>query len=137
MKLIDFGSAAFIPQFRDHFFTKFNGTAHFAAPEIAAGRAYKGPEAEIWALGVLLYTIVFGENPFSTRTDILRGEYRFPWKIDAMLANLLDRMLTYDDKKRANIDEVVEHPYLRDEVERIRAGFQFVSGPVRRKKSLI
>lgn len=25
---------------------------------------YKGPELEMWSMGVTLYTLVFGENPF-------------------------------------------------------------------------
>lgn len=28
------------------------------------GKSYKGREQDVWALGVLLYTIVYKENPF-------------------------------------------------------------------------
>jgi serine/threonine protein kinase len=82
VKLIDFGSASEIPHREEEYFTKFNGTAHFASPEVAKGYPYRGPESEIWylrfnarALGVLLYTIVFGENPFQHNEDIIQGKY--------------------------------------------------------------
>jgi serine/threonine protein kinase len=48
IKIIDFGSASYIPAKKENYFTKFNGTAHFASPEVAAGEPYRGPEAEIW-----------------------------------------------------------------------------------------
>ncbi|KAI8918727.1 hypothetical protein BC831DRAFT_482662 [Entophlyctis helioformis] len=120
IKLIDFGSASCIPSNPDKYFTKFNGTAHFASPEIANGNAYRGPEAEVWALGVLLYTIVFGENPFQNRTEIIKGQYHYPSKISADLRDLLDSMLCYDMTKRANINQVVNHVWIRNEVLELR-----------------
>lgn len=36
----------------------------YAAPEVLAGKSYKGKEQDVWALGVLLYTICYKENPF-------------------------------------------------------------------------
>ena len=48
IKIIDYGSASTIPRNPDGYFTKFNGTAHFASPEVAAGQPYRGPEAEVW-----------------------------------------------------------------------------------------
>ncbi len=36
----------------------------YAAPELVAGRAYVGTEADVWSLGVLLYTLLAGELPF-------------------------------------------------------------------------
>ncbi|ORX84169.1 kinase-like protein [Anaeromyces robustus] len=82
VKLIDFGSASYIPKHPENYFTRFNGTTHFASPEIVKKKAYRGPEAEIWSLGVLLFTIVFGENPFQNKDEIMEGKYIFPSKID-------------------------------------------------------
>jgi serine/threonine protein kinase len=48
VKLIDFGSASNIPTKSSEYFTKFNGTAHFASPEVAKGDPYRGPESEVW-----------------------------------------------------------------------------------------
>lgn len=38
--------------------------ADYAAPEVLQGKSYKGKEQDVWALGVLLYTICYKENPF-------------------------------------------------------------------------
>ncbi|KAJ3109851.1 hypothetical protein HDU97_000081 [Phlyctochytrium planicorne] len=83
IKIVDFGSASPIPKRREEYFTKFNGTAHFASPEIAKGEPFRGPEAELWSLGVLLFTIIYGENPFQTRAEILKGQYQCPFKLDS------------------------------------------------------
>ncbi|KAJ3057416.1 hypothetical protein HK097_007595 [Rhizophlyctis rosea] len=48
VKIVDFGSASYIPRHPGEWFKKFNGTAHFASPEVAAGQPYRGPEAEVW-----------------------------------------------------------------------------------------
>ncbi|KAJ1548374.1 hypothetical protein HK405_003475, partial [Cladochytrium tenue] len=47
IKIIDFGSAAFIPERDEDLFTKFCGTTNFASPEAAYNKPYRGPEAEI------------------------------------------------------------------------------------------
>ncbi|KAI9208058.1 kinase-like domain-containing protein [Polychytrium aggregatum] len=124
IKLIDFGSASRIPRREDEFFTKFNGTAHFASPEIAHGNPYRGPEAEVWSLGVLLFTIIFGENPFQTRADIIKGEYRFPFKVDEPLMDLLDGMLTYDSARRYSIRDVIGHPWLKKPIESLKKEYR-------------
>jgi len=40
------------------------GVLDYAAPEVLQGKSYKGKEQDVWALGVLLYTICYKENPF-------------------------------------------------------------------------
>ncbi|KAI8608451.1 kinase-like domain-containing protein [Chytriomyces sp. MP71] len=71
IKIINFGSSAYIPKQECDYFTKFNGTVNFASPEIAKNEPYRGPEAEMWAMGVLLYVMVFGEYPFCHAAKII------------------------------------------------------------------
>jgi [calcium/calmodulin-dependent protein kinase] kinase len=35
-----------------------------AAPEVCAGEVYRGRPADMWAMGVSLYTFIYGEQPF-------------------------------------------------------------------------
>jgi serine/threonine-protein kinase len=46
---------------------QFLGSLQYAAPEQCAGRAI-GPMADLYALGVVLYELAAGENPFRAQT---------------------------------------------------------------------
>lgn len=35
----------------------------------------------MWSLGVLLYTLVFFENPFRNPQEIVHGTVEFPWDV--------------------------------------------------------
>uniref|UniRef100_A0A672FC74 non-specific serine/threonine protein kinase n=1 Tax=Salarias fasciatus TaxID=181472 RepID=A0A672FC74_SALFA len=77
IRLIDFGSAAMMAPGK--LFHTFCGTLEYCSPEcdhVVLCR-YEGPELEMWSLGVLLYTLLFGENPFCDVGEIL--EARRPW----------------------------------------------------------
>ena len=39
---------------------------------------YRGPEQEIWSLGVTLYTLVMRENPFESVDDATTASYSIP-----------------------------------------------------------
>lgn len=41
--------------------------------------SYPGPELEMWALGVTLYTLVFGENPFFDVEETISGHLQPPY----------------------------------------------------------
>ncbi|KAH9492600.1 hypothetical protein Btru_024036 [Bulinus truncatus] len=49
-------------------FTIFRGTVEYCSPEVHRGEGCFGPELDIWALGVTLFTIVFRENPFTVES---------------------------------------------------------------------
>ncbi len=82
-KLIDFGSAASLPPPSDEegaagYFRTFFGTVEYCSPEVLEGRAYRGPELEAWSLGVLLYTLLYAENPFPSIEDTIACRYTQP-----------------------------------------------------------
>ena len=58
IKIIDFGFSTCVPN--DKKIKIFCGTPSYMAPEIVLKTEYCGPPADIWALGVLLFTILSG-----------------------------------------------------------------------------
>ncbi len=71
-KLIDFGSAVALPPEDDEgLFRTFYGTVEYCSPEVLEGRPYRGPELEAWSIGVLLFTLLFAENPFGSVEDTI------------------------------------------------------------------
>ena len=43
--------------------------------------SYSGPELELWSIGVTLYTLVFGENPFYDIEETIRAELHPPFSV--------------------------------------------------------
>eukprot|EP00250_Pteridium_aquilinum_P000423 c10463_g1_i2 orf=354-1499(-) len=94
------------------------GTPVYTAPECITGATYRGRAADIWALGVTLYCMVFGQYPFigdtlqSTYDEIVHGTLKIPEGLNPQLANLLEGLLCKDPSRRITLDEVVTHPFL-------------------------
>ncbi|KAL1918926.1 uncharacterized protein VTP21DRAFT_2307 [Calcarisporiella thermophila] len=112
VKLIDFGSAVIIPP-HGAWFDRFYGTVNYAAPEILMGHRYRAEHAEIWALGVLLYTILYGEVPFSDPLQAIHEPFTQPrLKSSPECDALLRWMLAKQPDHRPSIDTVRRHPWL-------------------------
>ncbi|OAL73981.1 CAMK/CAMKL/PASK protein kinase [Trichophyton violaceum] len=111
IKLIDFGSAAYI---RSGPFDVFVGTIDYAAPEVLQGKPYLGKEQDVWALGILLYTIIYKENPFYNINEIMDHPLRVPFLpfTDDCL-DLIRRMLDRNVQTRISITEVMNHPWMK------------------------
>ncbi|KLJ13177.1 protein-serine/threonine kinase [Blastomyces silverae] len=111
IKLIDFGSAAYISKGP---FDVFVGTIDYAAPEVLQGKSYGGKEQDVWALGILLYTIVYKENPFYNIDEILDHPLRVPYlPFSEECIDLIRQMLDRDIDQRLTIEEVIQHPWMR------------------------
>lgn len=117
IKFIDFGSCSRMAPKGDKtkYFNLFNGTLHFASPEILQGRPFRGPEAEIWALAVLLYTIFFGESPFRDQDDILGHRLKFPPEVENTLyVDLMRKMFNPNPQLRPTLAEIKKHPWFAE-----------------------
>ncbi|EEU46069.1 uncharacterized protein NECHADRAFT_92813 [Fusarium vanettenii 77-13-4] len=113
IKLIDFGSAAYI---KSGPFDVFVGTIDYAAPEVLAGKPYRGTEQDVWALGILLYTIIYKENPFYSIDEIMDRDLRIPFTMSEESIDLIRGMLNRDVADRFDINQVLEHPWCQVDV---------------------
>jgi serine/threonine protein kinase len=77
VQLIDFGSAAYLKHCKKY--ENFVGTLDYAAPEILQGQTYSGKPQDVWALGILLFTLIYRENPFYDIDEIMSRELRIPF----------------------------------------------------------
>ncbi|KAG8545947.1 hypothetical protein GDO81_020051 [Engystomops pustulosus] len=90
------------------------GSPLYASPEIVKGLPYKGPEVDCWALGVLLYALIYGSMPFDNSNyktlaeQIGSGQYRQPPHLSGA-CGLIDWMLTVNPARRATIEDIANH----------------------------
>ena len=98
----------------------FCGSYAYAPPEILRGIAYDGTMADIWSLGVVLFTMVCASLPFDDSNlkillDQVSKRVQFPRKRGALLSlelkNLIGRMLTCDVNERIDIEGIRSDPW--------------------------
>ena len=89
----------------------FNDAIDYAAPEVLAGKPYRGKEQDVWALGILLYTIIYKENPFYSIDEIMDRDLRVPYVMSEDSIDLIRAMLDRDVESRITIEMVMEHPW--------------------------
>lgn len=114
IKIIDFGSAAYLPF--DEMFDQFNGTMQFASPEILLENQFNGTCAEVWTLGVLLYTMLFNENPFYDQSHIIAAKLDPPLKVSESPTSpmhLVRQLLEPNWKKRIGLFDIQNHQWLQ------------------------
>lgn len=113
VKLIDFGSSVVVKP-HGRLFDRFYGTINYASPEILRGEKYRAEAAEIWSLGILLYTLLYGEVPFNDPQQAIYGPYVKPkTQSSKECLHLLNWTLEKCSERRATIEEVIRHPWLR------------------------
>ncbi|XP_015492776.1 PAS domain-containing serine/threonine-protein kinase isoform X6 [Parus major] len=114
IKLVDFGSAAYLEPGK--LFYTFCGTIEYCSPEVLSGKPYHGPELEMWSLGITLYTLVLGENPFCELEEALAAVLSPPRPVSEGLMDLLAGLLHPAPEQRMTLATLAQDPWLRQPV---------------------
>ncbi|KAG7795213.1 hypothetical protein KL929_004344 [Ogataea haglerorum] len=124
VKLSDFGFAREFPMAQHGprgLLSDVCGTSAYMAPELLRKTPYVGTKTDIWALGVILYTLVAGEMPFDDSLDedalvdaVCEREPAYsPELFGPDLLPLARAMLAKDpDRRASSLDEVLRAPVL-------------------------
>lgn len=119
VRLIDFGLSKASKNNKN--LTTVAGTPYYMAPEVLDGSYSQ--KADIWSLGVLLYTLVSGYLPFQggNAAEVFRKikecEYHFKHReFDAVsdeCKDLISKLLVGKEKKRLSGAEALKHPWFK------------------------
>lgn len=127
VKLADFGFATFcvdldgIPLLS----TTFCGSTCYAAPEILSGTPHDPKPADVWSLGVVLYTMLTSSMPFDdtkSLANVVKEQVSRGWKSQLEEGRLvvsrgaravLDGVLEPDTVCRLTVTEVLAHDWLQ------------------------
>ncbi len=119
VKIGDFGLATQLA-YDDERKKTICGTPNYIAPEVLqGGEAGHSYQVDIWSLGVVLYTWIYGKPPFETsdvKTTYRRirdNIYYFPDKISVSedARELIKRMLQKNPDERPTLDEISQHSF--------------------------
>lgn len=124
MKICDFGWAVDIS---DGLRNTFCGTPLYVSPDVLRGDMYD-EKIDLWGIGILTYELLVGKVPFKivTQNDLkkivhyrliqLEDDISFPeyLKISDSAKDFIRKLMKKDPKERMEMDEVKDHPFLRE-----------------------
>lgn len=86
-------------------------TISYASPEVLMNEN-PSEKSDIWSLGVLIYTLLAGVNPFSNKNEILIGRFvcRKSWSYE--LRDFLSSTMETNVSSRYNISNCLSHPWI-------------------------
>ena len=126
IKICDFGIAKKVNS-PDQLFYGISGTPLYMAPEIfyKSNFGYKGFPVDAWASGIALYIMLSGELPFKADKSVKKDselEYAIinttPKEIENIskeAKDLIKGLLCKNPNKRLTCEEVLKHPWLKDD----------------------
>ena len=103
----------------DDSLTDKHGCPAYVSPEILNPpvRCYSGKAADIWGVGVMLYTILIGRYPFhdvepsALFSKIRQGQYVIPDSVSARAKCLIRALLRREPSERLIASEILRHPW--------------------------
>jgi len=116
IKITDFGLSNIMEPGKR--FKTFCGSLHYASPEILRGKEYLGPGVDIWAMGIILYCLVVGRQPWDGAnaeeliSAILDEGLEIPDSISDDCVNLILAMLRVKEDDRIPISQMRHHRWI-------------------------
>ncbi|NXH19859.1 STK40 kinase, partial [Bucco capensis] len=92
------------------------GSPAYISPDVLSGRPYRGKPSDMWALGVVLFTMLYGQFPFydSIPQELFRkikaAEYTIPedGRVSENTVCLIRKLLVLDPQQRLTAAEVLD-----------------------------
>lgn len=118
IKITDFGLSNIMEPGKK--FSTFCGSLHYACPEILQGKEYLGPGVDIWAMGIILYCLVVGRQPWDGAnaeeliSSILEDGLEIPENISDECVNLILAMLRVKEDDRIPLSAMRHHPWIME-----------------------
>ncbi|KAI7884835.1 kinase-like protein [Lichtheimia hyalospora FSU 10163] len=96
------------------------GSMLYYSPEIITGQKYFGPEVDCWCLGIALFRMTAGYEPFShahtvgeLKRDVCNCNYKMPDSISPELQTTIRKCLQTDRRKRMTVRQALkDDPWL-------------------------
>ncbi|KAI7896845.1 kinase-like domain-containing protein [Mucor mucedo] len=98
------------------------GSMLYYSPEIITGQKYYGPEVDCWCLGITLFRMTAGFEPFShahtvgeLKKDVCKCNFPMPSTLSSGLQATIRKCLQVDRRKRMTLRQVLkDDPWLTD-----------------------
>mmetsp|Transcript_17726 Transcript_17726/g.48958 ORF Transcript_17726/g.48958 Transcript_17726/m.48958 type:complete len:524 (-) Transcript_17726:271-1842(-) len=126
VKIADFGLSNTM---RDGEFLKTScGSPNYASPEVVSGKAYVGPEVDVWSCGVVLYALLCGSLPFDDENvpnlfrKIKHGNFTLPGHLSSEAKDLIVQMLVVDPTRRITFAQIRRHSWFQRDLPEYLSG---------------
>lgn len=107
-----------------------HGCPAYVSPEILnTSGSYSGKAADVWSLGVMLYTMLVGRYPFhdiepsSLFSKIRRGQFNIPETLSPKAKCLIRSILRREPSERLTSQEILDHPWFSTDFSVSSSGY--------------
>ncbi|KAI1730794.1 protein kinase domain-containing protein [Ditylenchus destructor] len=120
IKIIDFGVGKELEE--NERTSTMCGSVEYMAPEIAKGPDYSGYKSDSWSLGVLIYVMLTGWNPFDpdnhkedTSCKNILGQLQFD-HLRPAAKDFVKHLLVINPDERYSVKQAKDHHWLNDHI---------------------